>query len=110
VLGGLGLWSITQERLPHEQAIHVLLPPLAREKIRVFRLTYTLLGEDVTGTEQRFSGPAPAEVHHAPSLANGQYRLSVALVDDRGAVHASEHSLTIPSQGTNRIRLAEPSP
>jgi hypothetical protein len=110
VLGGLGLWSITQDHLPHEQPVQVLLPPIAREKIRVIRLTYTLSGEAVTGTEQRFQGPAPTEVRHAPSLANGQYGLTVALVDEDGGAHLSEHTLTIPSRGTTRIRLGEPTP
>jgi len=107
LLGLAGAAKLTFDASPREQSIQLQLDERLRADLSAIRLTYLEDEEPISGTEQRFEGSVPAVVTSAPSLAPGTYHLEIELADRSGKVTHQRRSVTVPSEGSLRIRLGE---
>jgi len=107
LLGLFAAAKVTFDASPREQPIKLQLGEQLRANLRAIKLTYLEGNEAVSGTEQRFEGPAPALLTSVPSLPPGEYRLEIELADRSGKVTRQHRSVTVPSEGDLRIRLEE---
>ena len=107
VLGLLGAGKLTYDETPREQRVQLDLPEGLRANLTGVRLTYMEDNEAILGTEQRFLDGAPTRVHSAPTLAPGDYRLDIELSQRDGRVTRLRRKVTVPTEGTLRIRCDE---
>jgi hypothetical protein len=61
--------------------------------------------EAISGTEQRFRSRPPEVLTSAPSLSPGDYELDIELSDLKGQVTHVRHRVTVPTEGSLRIRV-----
>jgi hypothetical protein len=107
LLGLLAAAKLTFDASPREQPIQLQLGEQLRANLSAIRLTYMEDDEAISGTEQRFEGAAPAVVNSAPSLSPGNYDLHIELSDRSGKVTRQRRNVTVPSEGSLRIRLED---
>jgi hypothetical protein len=105
LLGLLGAAKITYDAAPREQSIHLHLPADLRANLGGIRLTYLEDNEAISGIAQRFTGRAPEVLTCAPSLSPGDYELDIELSDLKGQVTHQRHRVTVPTEGSLRIRV-----
>jgi hypothetical protein len=107
VLGLLAALKLTYDVAPREQSVQVYLPYALRADLQGVRLTYLEDGEAVSGSDQRFPREAPEVVRSRPSLAPGTYQLDIELSRRGGSVTRVQRDVTVPTEGSLRIRLDE---
>lgn len=105
LVGLLGAAKITYDAAPREQSIHLVLHEDLRTNLGGIRLTYLEGNEAVSGTEQRFKNRPPQILTSAPSLSPGHYELDIELSDLKGQVTHVRHRVTVPTEGSVRIRV-----
>lgn len=105
LVGGLfTVGKLAYDEVPRDQPVRFVLPEAA---IHAMKVIYSSHEEFYGGLERRFPNGSPRELVHTPSLSPGQYKLSIELTSQSGAVTHLTRSLTVPSEGTTRIRLTE---
>lgn len=105
LLGLVAAAKLTFDASPREQPIQLQLGEPLRANLSAIRLTYLEDNEAVSGSEQRFEGEAPAVLTSAPTLPPGEYHLDIELADRTGKVTRTRRTVTVPSEGSLRIRL-----
>jgi hypothetical protein len=103
--GGVLAFDAGRDAVPESQHVVVRLPEGRRSQIRRVQLSYARDGADVGGLAQSYPTGAPSELHHAISLARGQYELSIAVTDALGTVGVIERALVVPTEGAARFQF-----